>query len=180
MTGTLVFDGDAGFFETIAPTTAKGITAFLLKPTKLYGTSSANDTTTITLQATISSSVDNYYKGWTIQTYGAAAGTPQSRVISSYVGSTLVATVPIWDDPTASCPYILIPPFEGLQAVEVLIDVETYPVRFRLDGVDPTADVGHVLPSGASYILKGIADLKKLRFIDTASGASSVKVTTFF
>ena len=178
-TGTLVFDGDAGAFETLAPTTSTGITAALIKPARVVGTSTAADTTTVTL-ASGSSTVDGYYTGWDIYLYGAAAGSHQKRVITGYVGSTLVATVGKQDDPTNAIPYVLVPKFEGLEATEALIDVETYQVRFRLDGVAPTATVGHILPAGSSYILKGTRDIKNIRFIDTASGASSVKVTLFF
>jgi hypothetical protein len=180
MTGTMVFDGDAGSFETLAPTSATGITASLIKPVRVLGVATASGATSITLAST-ASAVLSFYVGWTVETYGAAAGAGQSRVITAYNQTTKAATVSAWGTtPTSTTPYILIPPFEGLEATEALIDVETYQVRFRLDGIAPTATVGHILPAGSSWILKGTRDLKNLKIIDTASGASSVKVTLFF
>lgn len=67
----------------------------------------------------------------------------------------------------------------GLQAQTALITVETQPVRFRLDGTAPTASVGHVIAAGGSYIVEGTVAIRKLSFIDTAAGASTVRVTTF-
>lgn len=180
MNGTYAFDGDAGLFETLAPTSATGITAALIKPVRIFGVAQATGATSITL-ASSASGVLSFYVGWTVETYGAAAGAGQSRVITAYNQSSKAATVSAWGTtPTSTTPYILIPPFEGLEAKEALIDVETYQVRFTLHGVAPTATVGHVLPAGASYVLKGTRDIKNIRFIDTASGASSVKVTLFF
>jgi len=178
-TGTIAFDGDAGLFETLAPTTATGITASWIKPVRLYGIAQDTAATSITL-STAHSATLSIYVGWTVQTKNSAAGPEQSRTITAYT-TDRVATVATWGTtPTSTTPYVLIPPFEGLEASEALIDVETYQVRFRLDGIAPTATVGNILPAGSSYILKGTRDIKNIKFIDTASGASSVKVTLFF
>lgn len=65
------------------------------------------------------------------------------------------------------------------RAQSVLITVETYQVRFRCDGTDPTASVGHIIPAGGSYLLRGYTNIANLSFIDTAVGASTVRVSTF-
>ena len=68
---------------------------------------------------------------------------------------------------------------EGIQAKTALITVEVQQVRFRMDGTAPTATAGHVIASGGSYVVEGHAAIAGLKFIDTASGASDVYVTTF-
>jgi len=178
--GVLILDRDPGFFETLAPTTSTGITAALINPVKIFGTAQDTAATTITL-ASAASATDGAYTGWVVEPYGAAAGSEQTRVITAYAGSTKVATVAAWGTtPTSTTKYKLIPPFDGMEAKEALVTVETYQVRFRIDGVAPAAGVGHLLAAGESYLVKGTKAVKNLRFIDTASGASSVLVTVFF
>ena len=67
----------------------------------------------------------------------------------------------------------------GVQAQTALVTVETQPVRFRMDGTAPTAAVGHVIAAGGSYVLEGHLAIKNFQCIDTAAGASTVRVTTF-
>ena len=50
-----------------------------------------------------------------------------------------------------------------------LIVPETQNVRWRDDGVDPTASVGMLVPANSSMSYDG--DLKAIRFIAVASGA---------
>lgn len=68
----------------------------------------------------------------------------------------------------------------GLPAHEALITVESYQVRFRMDGTDPDADTGHVIAAGGSYVVTGIDALKALRFIDTTAGASTVRISVAY
>jgi len=63
-TGTIAFDGDAGLFETLAPTSATGITASWIKPVRLFGVASATGATSITL-STAHSATLSIYVGWT-------------------------------------------------------------------------------------------------------------------
>lgn len=65
-----------------------------------------------------------------------------------------------------------IDPNTGLSAVPTvaLIIVENQPVRYRDDGVAPTASVGMLLPFGSVFFYDG--DLKKIRFIQTIAGAT--------
>jgi len=68
--------------------------------------------------------------------------------------------------------------FKGKMAKAALLTVETYPIRFRQEGT-PTADVGHYVTPGQTITLTGMTNLKNFRCIDTAAGASSVRVTVF-
>lgn len=55
-------------------------------------------------------------------------------------------------------------------ATGVLISVETAAVRWRDDGVAPTATVGNPLPAGAFFFFTG--DISKLKFIRQSSDAT--------
>lgn len=178
--GVIELGRNPGSFEVLAPTTSTGITAALINPARIFGVAQATGATSITL-ASGASATTSYYVGWKVQTYGAAAGAAQERTITAYNGTTKAATVAAWGTtPTSTTPYILIPPFEGLEAKEALITVETNQVRFRIDGVAPTATVGHLIAAGSSYLLRGTTGVKNIRFIDTSAGASSVIVTLHF
>lgn len=182
MCGIVVLDREPGFFETLAPTTSTGITAGLLKPEPIIGlaTASGSTTTAIVLQ-TGSSSVDGetrYVSRRVSITAGTGVG--ESSAISAYTGSTRSAAVVFATDLDGTSKYRIDSDFDHLPAKEALIDVETNGVRFRIDGVAPTATVGHFLAAGSSMVIKGMDNLRKFRCIDTSAGASSVKVTVYF
>ena len=68
------------------------------------GTAQAGASTTITL-ASGASSVDDYYNGYIVTTTGGT-GLGQERLITDYVGSTRVATVPSWEvNPSSDTTY---------------------------------------------------------------------------
>ncbi len=67
--------------------------------------------------------------------------------------------------------------FKASNAVAVLITVEDAPVRYRMDGTDPTADVGHLMQVGDSQLLRGNVTLANLTFIDAGAGGSEVNIT---
>lgn len=69
--------------------------------------------------------------------------------------------------------------FKGVAASELFITVETNPIRFTMNGTNPTSTTGHKLGVGESVIITGVEDVKRFRCIDTAAGASSVTVTVF-
>lgn len=69
---------------------------------------------------------------------------------------------------------------KGQPAVEAYISVETNPVRFRVDGVAPTATEGHLLGAGEKITIRGHTALKNLVFIDTVDGPSKVRITILF
>ena len=74
------------------------------------GTASAAGASTITLAAG-ASTVNNYYAGQIVRIISATAGAGQTRVIKSYVGSTLVATLtePWATTPTGTIVYVIQP-----------------------------------------------------------------------
>jgi len=70
--------------------------------------------------------------------------------------------------------------YKGLTAIAVMIGVETHPIRFRMDGTAPTEDDGMLLNANNYYTIIGGASISNFHCIDTAAGASSVKVLPFF
>lgn len=59
-------------------------------------------------------------------------------------------------------------PLDGV-ATYAIIQAEAQAVRWRDDGVDPTATVGMVIPAGGELRYDG--DLKAIRFIESAASA---------
>ena len=70
--------------------------------------------------------------------------------------------------------------YTGIQAKIALITVESYPMRFRIDGTAPTSTTGHKVDPGQSCVIIGAENVKNFSCIDTADGASAVLVTCFF
>lgn len=54
----------------------------------------------------------------------------------------------------------------------VLLKAESQPVRWRDDGTNPTASQGMLLDAGEEFLYTGKPS--KLKFIDTAAGASTL------
>lgn len=54
----------------------------------------------------------------------------------------------------------------------VLITVETNPIRYRYDGSDPTAAIGHSAAAGDVIRIFGRVNLKKFKAIATGSDAT--------
>lgn len=75
-------------------------------------------------------------------------------------------------------------PFIGQTAKAAIVMAETQVIRYRRDfhylATAPTADAGMLLPVNTPLYLYGTDDIKGFRCIDTAAGASSVKVLLFF
>jgi len=69
--------------------------------------------------------------------------------------------------------------YKGITAARALVSVEAYTARMRVDGTAVTATTGHEIPAGGSYVLEGISSIKNANFIDTASGASTIRITAF-
>ncbi len=59
----------------------------------------------------------------------------------------------------------------GRDVQKVLVTVESYPVRFTVDGTTPTSSVGHLLNVGDIYTCDG-EDVFKFRAIRTTSDAT--------
>ena len=70
----------------------------------------------------------------------------------------------------------------GMKARAALIGVESYPIRFRLDGgtTAPTATNGMQLKADNYFTMINLENIKNFRCIDTAAGASAVMVLLFF
>ena len=58
------------------------------------------------------------------------------------------------------------------QAQYVIITSETNDIRYRIDGTDPTASVGHKLVAGSSMVLAGYSAIVKFKSIATGSDAT--------
>lgn len=71
-----------------------------------------------------------------------------------------------------------LPAQSARRANRAWITVETGPVRYRLDGEDPTAADGHLLSIGDSLELEHRDQLQRARFI--ATGASAALRVSFF
>lgn len=66
----------------------------------------------------------------------------------------------------------------GVAATLLVITVETTAVRFRDDGVDPTASVGFPIPVGGSYVYTG--DPANLKFIRQSASNAVINVLYYF
>lgn len=66
--------------------------------------------------------------------------------------------------------------------VSALLSLETAAIRYRLDGVNPTADEGHLLSStsGDVLLLESITALRQFKAVkDAANGDATLRVTYF-
>jgi hypothetical protein len=180
--GTVILARECGFFETLAPTTSTGITEGLLGPEPIIGlaTASGSTTTALILQSGASSAdgETRYVTRRVSITAGTGAG--ESSIISAYTGSTRSAAVVFATDLDGTSKYRIESDFDFLPAKEALIVVSTYAIRFRCDGVAPSATVGMPIAAGSSILVQGIDNLRKFRCIDTSAGASSVSVHVYF
>jgi len=77
--------------------------------------------------------------------------------------------------------------FTKVTATTALITVEDNSMRFTVDGTTPTnsngtsADVGHLMTAGQSYVVENEYGVLNFKCIDAVSGAvSKTKVTVFF
>ncbi len=77
--------------------------------------------------------------------------------------------------------------FNGLTAKSALITVEDNSIRLCYDGTTPTnsngtsADTGHLVTAGQSYLVEGDNSVKNFKCIDAVSGSTAViKATTNF
>lgn len=58
------------------------------------------------------------------------------------------------------------------KATTVLLTVEGDSLRFRLDGTNPTASVGHLVTAGGSVTLEGYDNIKNFRAIRVTTDAT--------
>jgi len=69
---------------------------------------------------------------------------------------------------------------KGRMARTAQIVVETNAIRFLLDGTDATANNGLLVQAGQNVTITGVNNVKNFSCIDTAAGASSVKIIVYF
>lgn len=65
------------------------------------------------------------------------------------------------------------------QASAALISLETNPIRFRSDGTDPTAAVGHPAVAGQTIEVCGAPNVRKFRMIRSGAADGSATVSYF-
>ena len=58
-----------------------------------------------------------------------------------------------------------------------LVTVETAPIRWRADGTDPTASVGHLVAAGDVIVLDEWRDLNNFMAIRTGDTSASISVS---
>jgi hypothetical protein len=94
--------------------------------------------------------------------------TRQGGIANEVLGASLktLAFLPITDLSTAVG--ITNP---DANAIEAQIQAEAVDVRYRTDGNDPTASVGHTLAAGDTLFLTGLSDITTFKAIQTAAGA---------
>jgi len=63
--------------------------------------------------------------------------------------------------------------------VSALLSLETAAIRYRLDGVDPTASEGHLLASNDVLLLESITALRQFKAIKDGVNDGTLKVSYF-
>lgn len=71
-------------------------------------------------------------------------------------------------------------PYKGMDARAILINVETNPIRIRMDGTAPGATTGMLLKADTYYTIINAANIRNFSCIDTSAGAADVMVLAFF
>lgn len=70
------------------------------------------------------------------------------------------------------------PPLEPLKEAQyIIITSETNNIRYRIDGTNPTASVGHLLTAGSTLTLTGFSTIKNFKAI--ATGADATIMATY-
>ena len=64
-------------------------------------------------------------------------------------------------------------------AVQALITVESHPMRYRLDGTDPTDTEGHLVDDGDTIVLTSAADIAGFSAIRTTGDSATIRVTYY-
>ena len=68
-------------------------------------------------------------------------------------------------------------PADGAQGAKAVVTAEGGDMRYRLDGQDPTVDIGHLLRDGAVLELKSIYSIRKFKVINTTETAGKLSVS---
>lgn len=67
----------------------------------------------------------------------------------------------------------------GLSASYAFFTLETADIRYRVDGVDPTAAIGHAAAASSANYVCGMAAVKAFRAIRSGGSDSTMRVTYF-
>ena len=70
--------------------------------------------------------------------------------------------------------------FKGMNCKEVYCTSETASLRFRMDGINPTATEGHLLPSGSELKIKNPQSIAKFKAIRNTTTDAVLKVTYYY
>ena len=65
----------------------------------------------------------------------------------------------------------------AFQPTRVIITVEDGQIRYRYDGTDPTATVGHLMNSMDALVLKGKKNIEAMKFIRKTTTNATIMVT---
>ncbi len=60
-----------------------------------------------------------------------------------------------------------------------IVDVESQAVRYRVDGIDPTAAVGHAVLADTSLTVCGIASIRRVKFIRRDATDATLRVSYY-
>lgn len=74
-------------------------------------------------------------------------------------------------EPIADLSSVVGLPTPSVEAVYVLIQAHTKAIRWRDDGTDPTAAVGHLIPIGKTY--RYLGNLLAIRLIEAEASATA-------
>jgi len=71
----------------------------------------------------------------------------------------------------------LIVPANGHKNGAAWFTIEGGPIRFRIDGTDPTASEGHLVDPGETVDIDGYDNLLRFRIIRTSASATVIRVS---
>jgi hypothetical protein len=70
--------------------------------------------------------------------------------------------------------------FAGMSAQTVLVSLEGGDIRFRIDGLNATTTIGHVMNGGDCLAIKGTQAINQFRAVRLGDADGSLQVTYFY
>lgn len=105
---------------------------------------------------------------WPIVSHaGECSGIPETRYLQSNAYEAVTVDATARSVTAASI---------GIMAT---VTVETAPLRFRVDGTDPTATEGHLVVEGTAFTLCGATTITRFRAIRTTGTSATIRVTHY-
>lgn len=71
-------------------------------------------------------------------------------------------------------------PYAGMSAQTVLVSLEGGDIRFRVDGLNATLTIGHVMNSGDCLALRGTQAINQFRAVRLGDADGTLQVTYFY